>query len=206
MKTTMFKLSIALLLVTLFSSCNGSFEEVTIGNQVWMVENLNVDEFRNGDPIPQAKTVDEWKKATENEQPAWCYYDNDPSNGEKYGKLYNSYAVSDLRGLAPNGWHIPSEAEWTVLEDFLGRKNADIKMKNATGWKNETSVNLGNGSNESGFSGLPGGQMYSMANFTSLGSAGYWWATGGNFCSLSNYGFRQHYGSLAGNSVRCVKD
>ena len=95
-------------------------KEIKIGQQVWMVENLNVDKFRNGEIIPEAKTDAEWKKAAENKQAAWCYYNNDSSNGTKYGKLYNWYAVNDPRGLAPKGWHIPSDKEWTDLTDYLG--------------------------------------------------------------------------------------
>lgn len=87
-----------------------AYKTVTIGNQVWMAENLNVDKFRNGDLILQAKTEEEWKKAGENKHPAWCYFDNDTANDAKYGKLYNWYAVNDPRGLAPAGWHIPTDA------------------------------------------------------------------------------------------------
>jgi len=96
------------------------FKTVEIGEQVWMAENLNVSTFRNGDPIPQARTQEEWKKAGENKQAAWCYYDNNPANGKKYGKLYNYYATSDPRGLAPNGWHIPTDSEWKTLIKYLG--------------------------------------------------------------------------------------
>lgn len=97
-----------------------NFNEVAINNQVWMTENLNVDKFRNGDPILHAVTDEEWKKAGENGEPAWCYYDNDPVNGEKYGKLYNWYAVNDPRRLAPEGWKIPSDEDWTTLTDLFG--------------------------------------------------------------------------------------
>jgi hypothetical protein len=76
--------------------------------------------FRNGDLIPHIESNEEWKRADENKKPAWCYYDNDPANGPKYGKLYNWYAVSDPRGLCPVGWHVPSEDEWTELTDALG--------------------------------------------------------------------------------------
>jgi len=82
---------------------------VNIGTQTWMAKNLNVSIFANGDPIPEVKTNEEWKKAAEEKKPAWCYYENDPANGAIYGKLYNWYAVSDPRGLAPKGWHIPIE-------------------------------------------------------------------------------------------------
>ena len=75
----------------------GKSSSVKIGEQEWMSQNLNVDHFRNGDILPEVKTKEEWVKAGEENQPAWCYYENNPSNGEKYGKLYNWYAVSDLR-------------------------------------------------------------------------------------------------------------
>ncbi|MBM3401498.1 MAG: hypothetical protein FJY21_04145 [Bacteroidetes bacterium] len=131
-------------------------QTVTIGNQVWMTKNLDLDKFRNGDPIQEAKTNEEWKKAGENKQPAWCYYNNDPANGTKYGKLYNWYAVTDPRGLAPKGWHIPTDMEWTILIDYLGGPDvAGGKMK-STGSEYWKSPNR-EASNESGFSGLPGG-------------------------------------------------
>ena len=108
----------------------GFAQSVTIGTQTWTTKNLDVATFRNGDAIPQAKTNEEWKAGRENKQPAWCYYDNDAKNGTKYGKLYNWYAVNDARGLAPAGWHIPTDEEWTVLSTFLGGGDvAGKKMK-----------------------------------------------------------------------------
>ena len=122
------------------------YKTVKIGSQVWMAENLNASIFRNGDPIPQAKTDEEWNRAGKNKQPAWCYYNNDPANGAKYGKLYNWYAVNDLRGLAPVGYHIPSDAEWTRLTDYLGgAEKAGPKMKSKQGWPEH-----GYGTNSSG--------------------------------------------------------
>lgn len=117
-----------LIFIAFFSYSNA--QTVTIGSQIWMTKNLDVANFRNGDPIPEAKTDAEWKAAGENEQPAWCYYDNDTANGTKYGKLYNWYAVNDPRGLAPTGYHIPTDAEWTKLSDYLGN-DAGTKMKSA---------------------------------------------------------------------------
>jgi uncharacterized protein (TIGR02145 family) len=109
--------------------------------QEWtMTTNLNVDKFRNGDPIPQAKSGDEWKAAGENEQPAWCYYRNEPSNDGKYGKLYNWYAVNDSRGLAPEGYHIPTYAEWITFKNLLGN-DAGNKMKSTSGWDSYTTAN-----------------------------------------------------------------
>jgi uncharacterized protein (TIGR02145 family) len=79
---------------------------IKIGKQTWMAENLNVDKFRNGDLIPHIQDPEEWEQAGKNQQPAWCYYENDPENGNIYGKLYNWYAVNDPRGLAPEGFHV----------------------------------------------------------------------------------------------------
>src|ERR1700722_9533725 len=93
---------------------------ITIGSQVWTKENLNVSTFRNGDPILEAQSYEEWRKAWDKHQPAWCYYKGDSANGNKYGKLYNWYAVNDSKGLAPQGWHIPSKDEWSILVTFLG--------------------------------------------------------------------------------------
>ncbi len=143
----------SLILVLLIGLSSISYAQtVTIGTQVWMSKNLDVAKFRNGDPIPEAKTDEEWYKAVKNKQPAWCYYENDPANGAKYGKLYNWYAVNDSRGLAPVGYHIPSDAEWTQLTDYLGGRDvAGGKMKSTTGWKAPNK----DASNSSGFSGLP---------------------------------------------------
>jgi len=186
-------------------------QNVTIGKQVWMTKNLNVSTFRNGDPIPQAKTNEEWKKAGDNKQPAWCYYENDPANGAKYGKLYNWYAVSDSRGLAPVGYHIPSDAEWTILTDYLGgAEKAGAKMKSKQGWAKD-----GNGTNSSGFNGLPGGYRNFNGTFYDVGKYGYWWSFTENFptdawtCLLHyNVGLvlRLYYNKAKGFSVRCLRD
>lgn len=191
-----------------------SSNEVTIGKQVWMTENLNVDKFGNGDPIPHAKTKEEWKKAGENEPPAWCYYDNDTTNGEKYGKLYNWFAANDPRGLAPQGWHIPSDEEWTKLTDDLGGEQvAGGKMK-STGTQYWISPNI-DATNESGFSGLPGGGRSDGGPFPNVGGAGGWWSSTeantddawGRYlhCSTGNV-IRNHDAKAKGFSVRCLKD
>jgi uncharacterized protein (TIGR02145 family) len=193
------------------SDNENALDGVTIGTQVWSSKNLDVSTFRNGDPIPQAKTNEEWEKAGQNKQPAWCYYDNDPANGTKYGKLYNWYAVNDPRGLAPSGWHVPSDAEWTTLTDYLsGESVAGEKMKSTSGWY----IN-GNGTNSSGFTGLPGGFRDYYGIFTNLGSSGGWWSSSESttndawkrflHCNSSTVG--RSYGSKAyGFSVRCLRD
>jgi uncharacterized protein (TIGR02145 family) len=87
-----------------------NYATVTIGTQVWMTKNLDVDRYRNGDIIPEVKDSIAWANLKTG---AWCYYNNDPELGKIYGKLYNWYAVNDPRGLAPAGYHIPTDAEWT---------------------------------------------------------------------------------------------
>jgi len=111
------KLALTSMLFAAAIAVQAQVPTVAIGKQVWMTENLNVDTFRNGEAIPHVKTNEEWIKAGENKQPAWCYCDNDPANGAKYGKLYNWYAVANARGLCPAGWHVPSDDEWTQLTD-----------------------------------------------------------------------------------------
>lgn len=177
--------------------------EVIIRSQVWMTKNLEVTTFRNGDPIPQAASDDAWELAGKNKQPAWCY------NGEHYGKLYNWYAVNDPRGLAPVGWHIPTDQEWTALVDALG-KNPGNKMKSTWGWQNK-----GNGTNSSGFSGLPGGYRDFRGRVVNIGYHGIWWSSTEHdvrdaWSRYLNYsdGDVGRYGNkkVTGLSVRCVKD
>lgn len=184
--------------------------EVAIGSQVWMTENLSVDEFRNGDLIPHANTREEWLKAGAEKQPAWCYYDNNPSNGEKYGKLYNWYAVIDPRGLAPKGWHIPSDNEWSMLIKLLGWNEAGEKLKSTSGWGKN-----GNGTNELGFLGLPSGLRSNQGVFLSKGEYGYWWSSTNASRGTAWYRAPSCYANSVnrfwafyelGLSVRCVKD
>ena len=186
---------------------------VKIGNQVWMAKNLDVTTFRNGDPIPEAKTAYEWRTAGTDRRPAWCYYDNNEQNGKKYGKLYNWYAVIDSRGLAPQGYHIPSEAEWTVLIDFLGETKAGSKLKSKKGWADKK----WGGDNSTGFNGLPGGCRFSNMDpsFSSIGFTGTWWCyTEGSYSNLCTHflnekdyvGSYKYYSEKDGFSIRCIKD
>ena len=194
-----------------FSGSGASTEEVTIGKQVWMTKNLNVDKFRNGDPIPEAKTVEEWSEAGRNKQPAWCYYNNDSKLGEKFGKLYNWYAITDPRGIAPKGWHIPSKEEWIKLSTYLGGDSiAGNKMKSTSGWDVS-----GEGNNESGFNGLPGGFRFDYGEFGNITGIGFFSSTTETPISsievlTLDYGtsttFFAPFGKGFGMSVRCIKD
>jgi uncharacterized protein (TIGR02145 family) len=146
---------------------------VTIGTQVWTTNNLDITAYRNGDLIPQVTDPTAWAGLTTG---AWCYYNNDPANGAIYGKLYNWYAVNDTRGLAPAGWRIPTDAEWTTQRTFLGGYEvAGGKMK-SIGTDRWNSPNTG-ATNSSGFTALPGGYRYNNGTFGSVGNRGYWWST-----------------------------
>jgi uncharacterized protein (TIGR02145 family) len=94
-------------------------KEIKLGEQIWMQENLNVDKFRNGDPIPQAEDHKEWLAANAKRKPVWSYINYDATTEEKYGVLYNWYAVNDPRGIAPKGYHVPSDDEWKELAIYL---------------------------------------------------------------------------------------
>lgn len=199
-------------ITTLFVFISSFAQTISIGKQIWMTQNLNVDKFRNGDKIRHAKTVEEWKNAANNKQPAWCYYDNDPSNGEKYGKLYNWYAVRDSRGLAPKGFHVPTDDEWEILTTFLGGNDvAGTKMKKKIGWGENYS-----GTNSSGFSALPGGYRQYGQGFYDVGFFGNWWSDTEAGTSVAWYRrLNYHNGETHskytgakrdGFSVRCIMD
>jgi uncharacterized protein (TIGR02145 family) len=125
-----------ILQINSIESQKNQIKSVKIGSQIWMAENLNVSTFRNGDPIKEARSAEDWESACKNKIPAWCYYNNDQKNGNIYGKLYNVYAVNDPRGLAPKGWHVPSVNEWETLERFLRNSETGKKMKSENGWSN----------------------------------------------------------------------
>ncbi len=184
---------------------------IVIGTQQWMKENLDVLTYRNGDVIPQVTDPTAWAGLTTG---AWCYYNNDPLNGAIYGKLYNWYAVNDPRGLAPQGWHIPTDVEWTTLGTLLGGNAAAGDKMKSTG---TTSWNTPNTSstNESGYTSLPGGYRLSDGSFSNLGRHGYWWSASeasslkAFYRSLYYNGGdldRYDYFKLDGFSIRCLRD
>lgn len=186
------------------------YNTVKIGTQAWMQSNLNVTRFRDGMPVAEAKTLQEWKAAADNNQPAWCWYENEEENGKKYGRLYNWYAVNDPRGLAPAGYHIPSKAEWDKLELFLGSNAAD-KLKASGLWNNPYDKS----NNSSQFSALPGGERNSEAVFEYIDKNGRWWCSDvsedmffsgrelmAGTGNISKVNLNRWYGL----SVRCVKN
>lgn len=200
---------------------------VTIGTQQWMEKNLDVVTYRDGTVIPQVTDATAWANLTTG---AWCYYDNNPDNGAIYGKLYNWYAVMGIataesatptsgeiavrKQLAPQGWHIPTNAEWTTLGTLLGGDAvAGGKMKTigTTRW---TTPNT-SATNESGFAGLPGGWRVTAGTFRHVGNYGIWWSATqynssiawGRYLSYSD-GVLNSSGddNRGGFSVRCLRD
>jgi uncharacterized protein (TIGR02145 family) len=187
-----------------------TYATIQIGKQVWMAENLRTTRYRNGDPITNVTDKGMWGGLSSG---AWCHYENDPKYEVPYGKVYNWYTVKDPRKVCPTGWHVPTDAEWTVLTDYLGG-GAGGKMK-STGTQYGFSPKTG-ATNESGFSGLPGGyRSYNGGGFGVLGYVGLWWSaseSGAEYAwnrglSGNNADVARNYdGKRNGFSVRCLRD
>jgi uncharacterized protein (TIGR02145 family) len=192
------------------------YKTIVIGTQEWMAENLNTSIYRNGDAIPTNLDDGTWQNTTSG---AWAYYNNDASYACPYGKLYNWYACVDARQLCPVGWHVPTDAEWTVLTDFIGGEAvAGGKMKTtgtieaATGlWY---SPNTG-ATNSSGFSGAPGGLRASSGGYFYFGDTGYWWSSSefDTYFAWVRYLYFYDVNASRGSdfkqfgfSVRCLRD
>jgi uncharacterized protein (TIGR02145 family) len=185
---------------------------VTICNQTWSTKYLDVATYRDGTPIPQVTNRAQWVNSTTG---AWCWYNNDSATyASTYGRLYNWYAVNDPRGLAPNGWHIPSDAELTALSTCLGgdsQAGGAIKEVDTTHW---SAPNAG-ATNSSGFTGLPTGHRDPQGTFDNLRFYGSCWSSTGydlgtawfRYLSFDNSIFtRLKYGKTYGLSVRCIRD
>ena len=188
---------------------------VTIGTQIWSSTNLDVTTYRDGTPIPQVTDPTQWANLTTG---AWCYYNNDPTNIVTYGKLYNWYAVAGIHDndpatpnkiLAPAGWHVPSDTEWTTLTDFLGGMSiAGGKMK-STGTSLWVSPNSA-ATNQSGFTGLPAGFRDGSGTFGNIGGGLYLWSSLAAWTRSLYYSggsaFRDYHNEVNGFSVRCIKN
>lgn len=182
---------------------------VNYSSQVWTADNLDVETFRDGTPIPEAKTAEEWMKAGEEGTPAWCTYNN--LSLRDYGKLYNWYAVNDPRGLAPKGVHIATDAEWTALTNYLGESIDGLLLKSYNGWNGNY-----RGRPENVFGGYPAGYRYGNGEFREIFESGFWWTStastsvADSWCRQMSH-LRLNMSRLYKNkglgfSVRCVKD
>ena len=193
-----------------------SYKTVTIGVQTWMAENLKTSRYSDGTTIPNITDNTQWQNNTTG---AWAYYNNDAANNAKYGKLYNWYAVSKTtngnKNVCPTGWHVPTDAEWTVLTDYLGDEfvaGGKMKEVGTTSWN---SPNTG-ATNTSLFTGLPGGYRFYDGNYYFIGDFGYWWSSSENdtysawyrgLSSYSGHALRNASSNKGyGFSVRCLRD
>jgi len=199
------------------------YQTIIIGTQCWMKEDLKVTHYPNGDPIPNITDNTVWDYLQDNKtDDAYCFYNND--NTTDYGGLYTYAAAigdnwerdnSNGQGVCPDGWHLPTDAEWTILTDYLGGENiAGGKMKEI-GTIHWISPNT-DADNSSGFTGLPGGyRYYDNGPFNAMGEESYWWTAtvydsyrcdyrklSYNYATVNNF----HYNMSCGFSVRCVRN
>jgi uncharacterized protein (TIGR02145 family) len=189
------------------------YRTITIGKQTWMAQNLSVSRYRNGDTIPQVQDYHQWSELTTG---AWCYYQYNKKDFDsvRFGKLYNWYAVNDPRGLAPEGWHIPTEKEWETLVDEVGLEPG-YRLKTDTVWEFDRGQMKGSGDNRYRFAALPGGARDYNGEFMNAKYTGYWW-TATSSGKLRAWYYSMFYNSAgmgrnemrmkSGFSVRCVKD
>jgi uncharacterized protein (TIGR02145 family) len=185
------------------------YPTVLIGNQWWMAENLKTAHFADGSQITNITFNTEWLALS---TAAWCNYQNNASNDLIYGKLYNWFTVADPQNVCPTGWHVPTDIEWTILTDNLGGLSvAGGKMKSISGWSSPNTA----ATNESGFSGLPGGFRSDGAYFYSFGNYGNWWSSTESSTENAWYRYLLYFNDNAnrnvnnkqdGHSVRCLRD
>ncbi len=192
-----------------------SYKTVYIGKQQWMAENLKVSKYSDGTTIPKVTYNTQWSDLTTGE---WSYYNNDAANNAKYGKLYNWYAVSSTtngnKNVCSTGWHVPSDAEWTILTDYLGGQFVAGGKLKEVGTINWYSPNT-EATNTSLFTGLPGGYRGSGGGYANFGNYGCWWSSTENskgsawvrYLNSFNGGASRGYGFRGGEfSVRCLRD
>jgi uncharacterized protein (TIGR02145 family) len=186
------------------------YKTITIGKQLWMSENLKTTKYRNGEEIGTTGTVSQDIRMTVLPKFQWGYNGKE-SNSDIYGRLYTWYAATDNRGVCPLGWHVPTDTEWSTLITFLGGEilaYGKLKESDEIHW-----LKYDTGTNETGFTALPGGLRNSRGPFDDLGISGYWWSSseGGTFeawCQVMN----NTPGSLNRNlflkrnglSIRCI--
>lgn len=180
-----------------------NYGTVKIGNQIWMDKNLDVSKFRNGDEIEEAQTANLWyTKGVVEKVPAWCYYENKTANGTVYGKLYNYWAVIDPRGLAPEGWHIPTNNEWGLLINVLGGEDSAAKtmISESSDWVNQDCI-IAKSTSSSGLNILPTGERDECLigseifneGYNGLGKRAIFWST-------TKFDERNSYGTFIGCS------
>lgn len=197
-------------------------KKIQLGSQLWMSNNLDVVQFRNGDVIAEAKSSEDWKKGNQSKTPMWCYYEFDSANGAKYGKFYNWFAVSDSRGLAPDGYVIPNDSDWDELMSFISEDNGLDSVDEVSGYLKGGAIWEGdrNEGDHYGYNAEPCGKVDMFGNGERAGECGYWWSAsedgegGGQFLA-GNPDFARYraihecigigkMNKMCGLSVRCM--
>lgn len=187
------------------------YHTVVIGTQAWLVENLHVTHYRNGDAIANVSDNTQWSNLTSG---AYCCYNNSAPTATMYGYLYNWSAASDSRNIAPTGWHVATDADWTTLISYLGGESAAGGCLKETGTTHWVTPNTG-ASNSSGFTAIPGGDRLPTGGFDLITNYGCWWSTTASDASNA-WGVNLYYGNAntvhgtynkkCGMSIRCVMD
>ena len=204
--------------ITVIDIDGNVYNTVIIGNQVWMVENLKTTKYRDGTSIQNVADNSTWAKLYY--EGAFCWYNNDAtSNKNTYGALYNWGAVASNHNIAPMGWHVPTEAEWTTLITFLGGEiiaGGKLKEVGVIHWSGSNP----NATNSSGFTALPGGYRFApLYSFGEIGNVGNWWSSTRSDVGLDYawyHSISSNYLSITtkssapintfGCSIRCLKD
>jgi uncharacterized protein (TIGR02145 family) len=208
-----------------------TYNVITIGTQVWMAENLKTTKYRDGNPITQVTDDTQWANRTSE---AYCWYNNDIANKNTYGALYNWYTVNTGK-LCPSGWHVPTDPEWTIMENFLiangfnydGSTTVNKIAKSlaaTTNWNSSANIGaVGNSDysgkrNVTGFTALPGGYRISDGSyiyFSDIRNFDGWWSSNEDNINLAwsrnmyydySYTYRDHDPKQTGFSVRCLRD
>ena len=177
---------------------NNVYHTFKMGTQIWMVENLKTTHYRNGEAIPNVIDTAGYSRLTTG---AYSNYNNDTNIVETSGRLYNWYAVSDKRLIAPKGWHVPSKEEWKILLEYINEHELPFEKTDSSGWKNGP-----------GFSSVPSGKRLPDGSFINIKQASYWTLTIGNNDRIivvenekANVSMKEE-SKGAGLSVRCIKD
>ena len=221
------RIAVVIIIIILIQSCTKEvdnvirdidgnvYTSVTIGAQVWMVENLKTTKYKDGTAIPLVTDNSSWAALT---TPGYCWYNNDITNKSIYGALY-TWIVVDVasnggKNICPTGWHVPTDVEYTTLTNYLGGEDVAGGKLKETGTAHWLTPNTG-ATNQSGFTGLPSGYRYSNGEFFAIGYNGYWWSSTeysaeySSFRSMYYYAsnvYRDNYDKQFGFSVRCLRD
>ena len=192
-----------------------TYKSVIIGEQEWMAKNLTTSRYSDGTSIPNVTYGTQWQNFLTG---AWCNYNNSSTNDATYGKLYNWHAV-ETEKLCPTGWHVPTDAEWTVLYNYLGvdvYSGRGRTVKTTSGWNAWLDGTSGGGTDNYGWGGLPGGYRTSGSSFANVGNQGKWWSSSQaislndawiRYLDYSSGGMgRTGSGKEDGMSVRCLRD